>query len=1152
MIFGREVPNIGKKLQEYNTINGGDKMSSERLPPNLFYFLSWYFFGGCKNDEFSQKSDGVPGQKVIEQGSYEATDMESRVADAFSGKIFVSVADPGETAVVVSMVEGKLLAGGSEDLTSKELDVDRDEKHMQSSYVDVDFAKTEMQLDENGSSSLICNHDGTVDSYTPNNLDNHERYFNISPGETSLKSHIKRRETSPLLSLSHDASLFSPGDSLALSYLKTDSVDEALFKPDAFNGSKLLLSISSDAHMNNCNACKNVSAKSQLETRIHRKKPKSEDNVNATLKCHVDSSISSGSKEISSPPALPEDKKLDSFCGKEAIASDIMSLVQEDCKSSKAAPHCSTECKLTREGDNVSGLRLKKIMRRVEDKESSMLLQKLRQEIRETVHSKSSMDFEKSDILDSKLLTAFRAAVVRPQNEQIYRINPSIIRSKKMMIQKGKIREKLTKKIYGNASGRRRHAWNRDWEIEFWKHRCMNTQPEKVQTLQSVLNLLNKCSDSSSEVSEQKEGPEVEGKNSILSRLYLADASVFPRKEDIEPLSVHAGSAALVKCDQESNLKKESPKANKSVHDNHKAKNSTSVSSTTSKGRIPSCNNTEKKGNILSCKGGAPCLKVQSKGPTRGESTSFSVSCGSKCHTDTAKENPGKANDVRSDKRKWALEVLARKTAKDAAHGKKEDNLDLKGNYPLLAQLSADMRPVLAPIRHNKVPMPVRQAQLYRLTEHFLRKTNLPVMRRTADTELAVADAVNIEKEICNRSNSKLVYVNLCSQVLLQRNNNTKVTTSETTASCTELGSPGTSEQQTKELTSNPAETTCEDAEAELKMAGLVSDSPPNSPYHPVKDPNDSVENVFDIDSHEDLDIYGDFEYDLGDSDCIDLSNMSNASKLQSKDKDSKMKVVLSTINCDKTQNALNFNDTKHPRNELAINNHEVGMIEVLADSLPLLKCSADGGIGSSDMEIKMDAPCLSLQAHHGGRDEEPSLAECEELYGPEKETLVDENYDNSASNPNKSWGMEATTEDVAVRNETDQSSKTTAVVSDFASGNCSENNVARTENPCDSSIEKDSPIPSENALRKDAKSNSDKDIYLSITKKVEAYVKEHIRPLCKSGVITAEQYRWAVAKTTEKVMKYHCKAKTASFLIKEGDKVKKLAEQYVEAARKN
>lgn len=72
----------------------------------------------------------------------------------------------------------------------------------------------------------------------------------------------------------------------------------------------------------------------------------------------------------------------------------------------------------------------------------------------------------------------------------------------------------------------------------------------------------------------------------------------------------------------------------------------------------------------------------------------------------------------------------------------------------------------------------------------------------------------------------------------------------------------------------------------------------------------------------------------------------------------------------------------------------------------------------------------------------------------------------------------------------------------------------------------------------------------LSIWLQVEAYIKEHIRPLCKSGVINVEQYRWAVGKTTDKIMKHHKKDKNANFLIKEGEKVKKLAEQYVEAAQ--
>ncbi|KAK1575284.1 hypothetical protein Q3G72_004124 [Acer saccharum] len=57
----------------------------------------------------------------------------------------------------------------------------------------------------------------------------------------------------------------------------------------------------------------------------------------------------------------------------------------------------------------------------------------------------------------------------------------------------------------------------------------------------------------------------------------------------------------------------------------------------------------------------------------------------------------------------------------------------------------------------------------------------------------------------------------------------------------------------------------------------------------------------------------------------------------------------------------------------------------------------------------------------------------------------------------------------------------------------------------------------------------------------------EHIRPLCKSSVKTVEQYQSTVAITTDKVMKYHSNAKNANFLIKEGEKVKKLPEQYIE-----
>ena len=70
--------------------------------------------------------------------------------------------------------------------------------------------------------------------------------------------------------------------------------------------------------------------------------------------------------------------------------------------------------------------------------------------------------------------------------------------------------------------------------------------------------------------------------------------------------------------------------------------------------------------------------------------------------------------------------------------------------------------------------------------------------------------------------------------------------------------------------------------------------------------------------------------------------------------------------------------------------------------------------------------------------------------------------------------------------------------------------------------------------------------IVMTVLLQVEAYIKEHIRPLHRSHVITTEQYTWAVAKTTNKVMQHHVQARSANFLISEGEKVKKLAEQYL------
>lgn len=146
----------------------------------------------------------------------------------------------------------------------------------------------------------------------------------------------------------------------------------------------------------------------------------------------------------------------------------------------------------------------------------------------------------------------------------------------------------------------------------------------------------------------------------------------------------------------------------------------------------------------------------------------------------------------------------------------------------------------------------VSQAQLQRIAEHYLQKANLDVIRRCADTELAIADAVNVEKGIYERSNSKSIYVNLCSQATRQHAKAKYDNDTSTLTKRTESGSDQISQEVTSEDTNvsgsdmeeapnraavsdkknelgddtAPSFSSAEDA---LRKAGLF-DSPPNSP----------------------------------------------------------------------------------------------------------------------------------------------------------------------------------------------------------------------------------------------------------------------------------------------------------------------------------
>jgi hypothetical protein len=418
-------------------------------------------------------------------------------------------------------------------------------------------------------------------------------------------------------------------------------------------------------------------SKPKIVTEVSKKKIRPEGKVQQMLtKDKADASVSDNSQKCPSPIAVPKDDRFH-HQDKKGVTSDIMTIVRRtNHRPSKGLARPNPADKSSIEQENTSGLRVKKIMRiNSEDKESSTVVQNLRKEIREAVRNKSSKDFGES-LFDPKLLAAFRVAVAGPKDEPVKKLSPLAVKSKKSMLQKGKVRENLTKKIYGLSSGRRKRAWDRDCEVEFWKHRCMRaTKPEKIETLKSVLGLLRTSLDSS------EQGSESQATNPILSRLYLADTSVFPRKDNIKPLAALKASSNSEQNKEQLTSAETCPKASL---DNSTTK-FTESNKLLLKAGFPSFEFRENKNNNPILKNDFASALSKARSSTRPEGPSVSALGDSKVNKQ--KQLVVKSDDVKTDKRKWALEVLARKaavTSRKTTDELQEDNAVLKGNYPLL------------------------------------------------------------------------------------------------------------------------------------------------------------------------------------------------------------------------------------------------------------------------------------------------------------------------------------------------------------------------------------------------------------------------------------------------------------------------------------
>lgn len=827
--------------------------------------------------------------------------------------------------------------------------------------------------------------------------------------------------------------------------------------------------------------------------------------------------------------------KLQNHTQNDVISPQVMSLVKglEFPATAKTLQHSSTR-KTVSKSDHINSVRIKKIMpRRMDENKTSCLVQELRKELRIASDHDTTDDLGKIDASDERLLAAFKAAMIRTRgNDSSDRTNRSHLRVIQQPLKRGKIRENLTKKLYGTGNGKRRAR-----EIEFWKDRCDKTkQLKKVEKPDSIMNILKRSLDACSKSLETEQMSETELADPIFSRLYIADTSLFPRRDDIKPLSAYlkSGNVQVGRSDAESKpVKVENGKC-----------------------EIPSSKVDTADGSVHPTK---QCTEIKKLSSILNSAT---------LQTAEVKQKTGNSSDVKLDKRKWALEVLARKTGSDER--KTEASLGKMGSFPLLIQLPSDMRPILPHNRHSHVPTAVRQMQLNRLVEHYLKKANLETIRRTAESEFAVADAVNKENEIYERSNCKSVYINLCARALSQEVSNHSAVVKD----------DGLHRLENEFR---------DDITEALRAAGLISDSPPGSPYHITENnvvETDNVaankdnaigciDNVLDLDCHPALDIYRDFEYDLGDLEIPGpsyISKISNSSLIPDNSA-SKVKIILSTIQQSKHSAEQLLNKEKD--NELCLKQADNGALKPLlirAEFIPEAKENTFPSV--DDMQVRSGI--------EGSATRDTQIEKINNL-GSSSYAVEDIGTCMPKVDPGKvsqcDLGLSLGDPSANLIGSQDQGVSTSLLVNDqvsdggLESGSVnlskgSRDDTKRVNPRChgdsaiskkdklnsDSEIEEKVSVPAHpggDASKKDSEVGSKKqqpDMRHLVWKKVEAYIKEHIRPLCKSGVVTVEQYRWAVGKTVEKVMKYHHNTKSADFLISEGKKVKKLSEQYLQA----
>ncbi|KAG0561656.1 hypothetical protein KC19_9G081900 [Ceratodon purpureus] len=838
--------------------------------------------------------------------------------------------------------------------------------------------------------------------------------------------------------------------------------------------------------------------------------------------------------------------------------------------------------------NSAGGVRTRVVMHRDTDGRAAQIVEDIRQEMRSASGYGATDDHGKVAVSDDRFFAAYKAAMVRTNEKSQGVKSQGLKRRRNSWLEKmldkaprgkaGGVRESLTKKLY--AGGMPRKTWDRDWDISFWKEQSARAKKANQEASDVVEGRASvRAGEFSRDGIVVKEEAVLENfmnvdavNYSISSRLYVADTSLFPRDNDIKPLYLLSDvkEEGKSKClggekatsDPKSVLKSQRSMGSKGTKAilQVRAEDASTIGST-----IPSRDTSEK----------------TNKGTVQGSGLPATNK-----HVDTpsiVKASSAPDLDEKKDKRQWARELLARKSGDAMASSSTKGHGGIKKYSSLLGQVPEGLRPTLSPDRRTRVPTAVRQSQLNRILEHYLRKANLTSLQGGHKLKSVISSAVAKELEIYDSSNSKGVYINLCVRALALQD-----------------------EVMLQVTIPHPAEPDGAAAVTEALLAtGLISDSPPGSPCEIHNTSTDirkneaaedlpivqevskagDVEDVLDMSKPATSDVYQDMDLDLEVKSCdgsiagVHHPTVSSAHPAFPKNK---MKVVLpSSIIISSSQVLKSKEQT--PEESSTRRENELGAIESKSNAkagLALVDHQSRSAISTQSIpnqeDKNVDEQVKSTAKFSKGRKakETSTLAkagkECSgvpgegEAGGPNSKKAGSESTFASASvrssggsdgddwmNTGKFPDLESRIDkirkDVLKMSSSFLSQSNEELVFGCSLHEATSVGEVRLEGGRAAKSSSDAGIPD----RKGYKSNPGGKVpeaSWSVQKQVEAYVKEHLKPLYKSGVIKSYQFRFAISKTASKVMQHHEDATSADFLIVEGSKVKKLADQYIQS----